>query len=94
MLDRHGVAGLIDWGCAAFTKNAVVAAGISGTFRYASDEVLEAAINESMRTPKPKDDLRSLVRVILARRACKPFARRLSGSKSVLARQARCESVP
>mmetsp|Transcript_12094 Transcript_12094/g.33483 ORF Transcript_12094/g.33483 Transcript_12094/m.33483 type:complete len:411 (-) Transcript_12094:293-1525(-) len=66
MLDRHGVARLIDWGCAACTRTAVVAGAITGTFRYASDEVLEAAINGSTRTPQPKDDLESLVRVVLA----------------------------
>ena len=66
MLDRNGVARLIDWGCAAFTTNAVSEAGITGTFRYASDEVLEAAIHGIARKPHPKDDLESLVRVVLA----------------------------
>ena len=43
-----------------------VSPGITGTFRYASDEVLEAVISLSARTPEPKDDLESLVRAVLA----------------------------
>ena len=66
MIDSRGVARAIDWGCAAFTAKGVAAPGITGTFRYASDEVLEAAINGSARTPEPRDDLESLVRTVLA----------------------------
>ena len=66
MVDINGIARLIDWGCAAFVSDGVATPGITGTFRYASDEVLEAAISSSARTPAPKDDLESLVRAVLA----------------------------
>jgi hypothetical protein len=52
-----------DWGCASDTKTAV---RFSGTFRYASDKVLEAASNGSSRVAQPQDDLHSLVRTFLA----------------------------
>ena len=45
MVDSSGVARLIDWG-AAYMANAglALAQGLIGTFRYASDTALEAAI--------------------------------------------------
>ena len=67
MVDSSGRARLIDWG-AAYMVNAGVglAQGFIGTFRYASDAVPEAAIEGSVRIPKPADDLESLVRAVLA----------------------------
>eukprot|EP00980_Cylindrotheca_fusiformis_P015098 scaffold4160_cov86-Cylindrotheca_fusiformis.AAC.6 len=37
-----------------------------GTFRFASDEVLDAAIDGEQRIPKPEDDLESFLRVAFA----------------------------
>ena len=54
MVDINGIARLIDWGCAAFVSDGVATPGITGTFRYASDEVLEAAISLSARTQSRK----------------------------------------
>ena len=66
-MDSSGVARLIDWG-AAYMANAhmALAQGLIGTFRYASDAVLEAAIQGSAREPTPADDLESLVRAVFA----------------------------
>jgi len=37
-----------------------------GTFRFASDEALDAAITKAQRTPKPEDDLEPFLRVVFA----------------------------
>ena len=66
MVDSSGGARLIDWGAAYMTNAGVVSKGFTGTFRYASDAVLEAVIEGSAREPKPADDLESLVRAVLA----------------------------
>lgn len=67
MVDSSGTAQLIDWGAAYMASSDVaVAQGLIGTFRYASDEVLEAAIEGTAREPKAADDLESLVRTVLA----------------------------
>ena len=54
---------LNDWGCAA---NEGTEVPFAGTFRYASEEVLSSVINGKDRSPKPKDDLHSLVRTVVA----------------------------
>lgn len=68
MLDEGGRARIIDWGAAHVTDHAVEEPfqGFVGTFRYGSDEVLGALISSTPRPPQPKDDLESLVRVVLA----------------------------
>ena len=66
MMDSLGEARIVDWGCAVFVTNDTATPWITGTFRYASEEVLEAAIAGSARIPQPKDDLESLVRATLA----------------------------
>ena len=55
---------LIDWGFA----HALGATDppFSGTFRYASNNVLDAVLSGASRTPKPEDDLESFVRVVFA----------------------------
>ena len=63
MMGKEGVI-LNDWGCSAMTSKG--AAQFSGTFRYARDEVLDAAIDMKRRIPLPQDDLHSLVRSVLA----------------------------
>ena len=55
---------LIDWGF-AHTLGASDPP-FSGTFRYASNNVLDAVLSGASRTPKPEDDLESLVRVVFA----------------------------
>ena len=54
---------LNDWGCAAAIGTPV---SFAGTFRYASNEVLDAAGTNAPRAPQAKDDLHSLVRTVLA----------------------------
>ena len=53
---------IIDWGFA----HALGAADppFSGTFRFASNDVLDALISGASPTPKPEDDLESFVRVV------------------------------
>ena len=66
MQDRSGNPMLIDWGCAVQDDQGEK--GFAGTFRYASQEVLEAALSETRRRPMPKDDLHSLLRSTLSMR--------------------------
>ena len=55
---------LIDWAVAhAF---GATDPPFSGTFRYASNNVLDAVLSGASRTPKPEDDLESFVRVVFA----------------------------
>ena len=63
MEESSGRAVLIDWGCSAVVGHEVP---FLGTFRYASEEVLNAAMDKGMRAPLPKDDLHSLARTVLA----------------------------
>jgi len=63
MQDMSGMVRLIDWG---LSHQDSTPTPFAGTFRYASDEVLESAINFKTRCPLPRDDLQSIVRVILA----------------------------
>ena len=63
MKSAKGEAVLNDWGCSSETGTTV---SFAGTFRYASDEVLDSAIRGEKRAPQPKDDLHSLVRTVLA----------------------------
>lgn len=66
MVNSNGEARLIDWGAAYMANGGSGSTEFIGTFRYASDAVLEAAINSSPRKPQPEDDLGSLVRAVLA----------------------------
>lgn len=61
----NGEIRLIDWGF-AYVHGTTAIPAFEGTFRFASDEVLEAAIIGRPRVPKPEDDLESLVRVVFA----------------------------
>lgn len=70
MQDTNGNVRLIDWGF-AHQKSLGHHAGqhppdFAGTFRYAGDEVLESAIGNGVREPKPHDDLESLAKVVVA----------------------------
>jgi RIO-like serine/threonine protein kinase len=64
MQDMQGHVRLIDWGFASSKGDTNVP--FQGTFRYASQEVLLAAISETARGPQPKDDLHSALRIILS----------------------------
>jgi hypothetical protein len=64
MVTQEGNATLNDWGCASQDLKAAVP--FRGTFRYASDAVLLAAIESSTRKPMAMDDLHSLLRSALA----------------------------
>lgn len=55
---------IIDWGFAHHLD--AIALRFEGTFRFACDEVLDAAINGAQRIPEPKDDLESFLRVVFA----------------------------
>ena len=68
MQDSEGNIYLIDWGFAYLKDDSLTASipGFQGTFRYASDEVLASAILGVSREPQPKDDLESLVRILLS----------------------------
>lgn len=55
---------IIDWGFAH--RLDTTAPHFEGTFRFACDEVLDAAINGAQRIPKPEDDLESFLRVVFA----------------------------
>ena len=56
---------LIDWGF-AHVLGATTAPAFQGIFRFACDDVLDAAIIGAPRVPKPEDDLESFVRVVFA----------------------------
>jgi tRNA A-37 threonylcarbamoyl transferase component Bud32 len=71
MLNEVGDAVLNDWGCATTTSTKQP---FAGTFRYACDSVLQAAIDKSFRVPTAADDLHALVRTVLA--IVHPYIRR------------------
>ena len=66
MVDEKGFVYLIDWGCACLLDGSSQAPVFEGTFRFASDTALSAAISGINRAPEAKDDLESLVRSVLA----------------------------
>jgi len=66
MVDETGLVYLIDWGCAYLLDKSSPAPPFEGTFRFASDAALSAAISGINRVPEAKDDLESLVRSVLA----------------------------
>ena len=57
---------IIDWGFAHVLGATTTAPAFQGTFRFACDDVLDAAIIGVPRVPKPEDDLESFVRVVFA----------------------------
>lgn len=63
MMDSTSTAVLNDWGCSSEIGKLVP---FQGTCRYASEEVLVAAMHSAPRAPQPKDDLHALVRTVLA----------------------------
>jgi hypothetical protein len=65
MINAQNEAVLIDWGFASATASSAPRP-FAGTFRYASNQVLEAAISSRSRVPQPQDDLGSLVRTVIA----------------------------
>jgi serine/threonine protein kinase len=65
MEDMYGNVRLIDWGFASFVLENINVP-LRGTFRYASEEVLNHAILKSYRVPRVKDDVHSVLRVILS----------------------------
>lgn len=65
MQSLNGQVFLIDWGF-AYRLSEQSIPPFEGTFRYASDDVLDSAIISSERAPQPKDDLHSLARIILS----------------------------
>lgn len=67
MQDTNGSIRLIDWGFAYLKGSTSSIPQFEGTFRYASDEVLESAISGSkLREPEIRDDLESLVRIVVS----------------------------
>lgn len=66
MRDETGNVYLIDWGCAHMLDGSSAAPPFEGTFRFASDAVLSAALSGEYRMPEATDDLESLVRSVLA----------------------------
>jgi hypothetical protein len=64
MVDQDGQPILNDWGFA--TLDCKQAVSLEGTFRFASEEVLQAAIQGVSRVPCSKDDLHSLLRSVLS----------------------------
>lgn len=66
MQDSEGRIFLVDWGFAHRKMPTATIPEFRGTFRYASEEVLVSAISGVPREPQPKDDLASLVRVMLS----------------------------
>lgn len=66
MCDETGNVYLIDWGCAHLLDESPPAPPFEGTFRFASDAVLSAALSGENRVPEATDDLESLVRSVLA----------------------------
>jgi hypothetical protein len=66
-----GTARLIDWGFAYVIGSPELP--FQGTFRYASDEVLDSAITGQRRQPQAKDDLESFVRMVLSLSAMSPI---------------------
>lgn len=66
MQDSEGRISLIDWGFAHRKTPTATIPEFQGTFQYASEEVLASAISGELRKPQPKDDLASLVRVMLS----------------------------
>jgi hypothetical protein len=66
MHDGQGKAYLIDWGFAVIHNSGASPPVFEGTFRYASEEVLNAAIDGKPHHPLPKDDLESFVKTVVA----------------------------
>ena len=66
MEDTDGTLRIIDWGFAYVLNSDAAPPELQGTFRYASDSVLEAAMLQKARYPEPQDDLESVVRVVAA----------------------------
>ena len=67
MLDDTGIAYVVDWGCSCLLDEMQEGAPkFEGTFRFAGDDVLAAAIEQTDRFPEAKDDLESLLRCVLA----------------------------
>lgn len=66
MQDGQGKAYLIDWGFATIHNFDASPPAFEGTFRYASEEVLNAAIDGRPHRPLPKDDLESFVKTVVA----------------------------
>lgn len=66
MQDGQGKAYLIDWGFATIHTFDASPPAFEGTFRYASEEVLNAAIDGRPYRPLPKDDLESFVKTVVA----------------------------
>ena len=66
MVDGNGLIYLIDWGCACLLDGSSPTPPFEGTFQFASDAALSAAIAGINRAPEAKDDLESLVQSMLA----------------------------
>ena len=66
MQDGQGKAYLLDWGFAVIHNLDATPPEFEGTFRYASEAVLNAAIAGRPHRPLPKDDLESFVKTVAA----------------------------